>query len=79
MVKAGCEIVTLEVLDLKKILKKLPSLGIQRVLVEGGGKVFSGFSESKLWDELIIYYSHKFLGEAGLSLTHNLRNQFLIN
>ena len=79
LVKAGCEIVTLDVLDLKKILKKLPSLGIQRVLVEGGGKVFSGFLESKLWDELIIYYSPKFLGEAGLSLTHNLRNQFLIN
>ncbi len=79
LVKAGCEIVTLDVLDPKKILKKLPSLGIQRVLIEGGGKIFSNFLESKLWDELIIYYSPKFLGEAGLSLTHNLRTKFLIN
>ena len=42
-------------------------------------QAFSNFLKSKLWNELIIYYSPKFLGKEGLSLTRNLENKFLIN
>jgi len=79
LTQAGCEIVTINALKPKRILRKLFSLNIQSVLIEGGGKVFSNFLKSKLWNELIIYYSPKFLGKEGLSLTRNLENKFLIN
>lgn len=79
LTQAGCKVVTMSALEPQRILRKLSSLNIQSVLIEGGGKVFSNFLKSKLWNELIVYYSPKFLGKDGLSVSHYLDNEFLID
>ena len=43
LTQAGCKVVTMSALEPQRILRKLSSLNIQSVLIEGGGKVFSNF------------------------------------
>ena len=47
----------------KKIINALYKLNLQRVLVEGGGQVFSSFIKHNLWDEIIFYYVKNFIWE----------------
>tara|TARA_B100000131_G_scaffold322732_1_gene377798 strand:- start:800 stop:1876 length:1077 start_codon:yes stop_codon:yes gene_type:complete len=79
MVESGCEIIIMKTMTPQAILKKLGSLNLQRILVEGGAKVFSSFLSSRLWNELIVYYSPKFIGKHGLPLTKELSKDFLID
>ena len=46
------------------ILNELYKKSYQTVLVEGGGKTFSYFLDSNLFDELHIYYAPKFIGSG---------------
>ena len=55
------------------ILEKLKSNGIQSVLVEGGGQTISTFIESKLFDEIHLYFAPKFLG-AGIPVYSKIGN-----
>ena len=50
--------------NIKIILDKLFKLGIQSVLVEGGGKTITKFLNSKLFDEIHVYIAPKFFGEG---------------
>ena len=78
LMKLNCEIIIIKAMKPKEILLRLASLNLQRILIEGGGEIFSSFLASKFWNELIIYYSPKFLGRSGLALTQHLSNQFLV-
>tara|TARA_B100001142_G_C14317635_1_gene649072 strand:+ start:120 stop:1151 length:1032 start_codon:yes stop_codon:yes gene_type:complete len=49
------------------LLNDLYKKSYQSLLVEGGGKTFSSFLDSDLFDELNIYYAPKFIG-SGISL-----------
>ncbi len=51
-------------IKLKSLLKKLYSVGIYSVLVEGGARIFSAFVKKELFDELDIFVSPKILGEG---------------
>jgi diaminohydroxyphosphoribosylaminopyrimidine deaminase/5-amino-6-(5-phosphoribosylamino)uracil reductase len=49
-------------LDLKKVLKKLGSLGIASLLVEGGGSIINSFLAQGLYDEIILFTAGKLIG-----------------
>ena len=46
------------------VLNDLYKKSYQSILVEGGGKTFSSFLESDLYDEINIYYAPKFIGSG---------------
>jgi len=58
-------------LKIKSALKKLAKENITSVLVEGGGKIFTSFLKSRVFDELVIFYAPKMLG-SGISAVGNL-------
>jgi len=53
---------TEEGLELNEVLKKLKELEIASLLVEGGAKVLNSFIRNKLYDEIVLFYSNRFLG-----------------
>ena len=68
----GVEIKTLKSITPKKIINALYKLNLQRVLVEGGGQVFSSFIKHNLWDEIIFYYVKTLYGKNSISMTDSL-------
>ncbi len=52
------------IIDLESVLKKLASLNIASILVEGGASVFSQFIESKLADKMHLFIAPKILGNG---------------
>ncbi len=58
-------------IELKDVLKKIASLNIASVLVEGGGSVFSQLIESKLADKMHLFVAPKILGD-GLSFADGI-------
>ncbi len=58
-------------INLSSALQKLGERNIISLLVEGGGKIFSGFLKEKLDDEVMIFIGPKILGN-GIPLTDNL-------
>ena len=71
--KLGVKIIKLPNLSPNAILKALNKLELQRLLIEGGAKVFSSFLESNLWDEIILYYSNIFIGNEGVNMTSKFK------
>ena len=59
--------------NIKLILDKLFSLGIQSVLVEGGAKTITEFLNSGIFDEIHVYIAPKFFGE-GISIYQGERS-----
>mgnify|MGYP001616839074 FL=1 len=53
-------------INLKAALRKLASLGIATLLVEGGGKTISSFIRQKLADELILFITPWLIGSDGI-------------
>lgn len=51
-------------LNLAETLKILGELGINSVLVEGGGEIFSSFVKENLADELLMFISSKVMGKG---------------
>ena len=51
---------------------------LQSILVEGGGKVFSSFLSSDMYDELILYYSSNLIGNSGLNVSESLNKEYKI-
>ena len=58
-------------IELKDILKKIASLNIASVLVEGGASMFSQLIESKLADKFHLFIAPKILG-SGLSFADGI-------
>ncbi len=58
--------------DLRSVLTALAEYGINRLLVEGGGKTHASFLRSKLCDELVIYRAPTLLGVAAISAIDDL-------
>ena len=58
-------------IDLSAALKKLGNRNIISLLVEGGGKLFTGFVKEKLENEILIFIGPKILG-GGISLANGL-------
>ena len=50
--------------NINYVLNELYKRSYQTVLVEGGGKTFSAFLDSDLFDELNIYYAPKIIGDG---------------
>jgi len=59
-------------LDLAAVLKKLGSMGVQSLLVEGGGQVHASFLAAGLYDEVNIFYAPVIIGADGLPLCGGL-------
>ena len=55
-------------LDVSEVLDVLHGAGFERILVEGGAKVFSSFIHSGVWDALYVYQAPKVYGEGGVPL-----------
>jgi diaminohydroxyphosphoribosylaminopyrimidine deaminase/5-amino-6-(5-phosphoribosylamino)uracil reductase len=51
-------------LSLRGVLKKLGSMGIGSVLVEGGSRVFSSFLKERLADKLLVFTAPKIIGDG---------------
>ena len=68
--KKNIEIINIknEKFNLKTILKKISSFGINNLLVEGGARMAGFFLKSKFVDELIIFRNNIIVGDAELSL-----------
>ncbi|MEE4239823.1 MAG: bifunctional diaminohydroxyphosphoribosylaminopyrimidine deaminase/5-amino-6-(5-phosphoribosylamino)uracil reductase RibD [Desulfopila sp.] len=63
---------TAGMLDLHEIVKLLGSKNITSVLIEGGGRIFSSFLNSRLADKVHLFYAPLFAGSAGESMTPDL-------
>lgn len=48
--------------DLKLILARLLDMGIDSILVEGGGLTIDAFLQQDLWDEMIVFQSRSLIG-----------------
>ncbi len=64
----------LEKLTLSKVLKHIEQLGVGKLLVEGGAKIFKQFYEQGLFSELRISVGEKFLGSLGVGFDLNKNN-----
>ena len=69
--KLDVEIITLvkKNYNLRNILKKLASMGVCNLLVEGGAKIFTLFLKEKKFDDILIFRSNFFIGGKGFNAT----------
>lgn len=62
-------------LSLEKVIEHLSSIGVKRLLVEGGADVLSQFYSLGLYNELRLSVGGKIWGKAGQSLKLNSRDE----
>jgi diaminohydroxyphosphoribosylaminopyrimidine deaminase/5-amino-6-(5-phosphoribosylamino)uracil reductase len=60
--------------NLNNLVKKLPELGINNLLIEGGSNVATQFLQENLVDRLIWIQAPKAIGEDGISAVNNNLN-----
>jgi diaminohydroxyphosphoribosylaminopyrimidine deaminase/5-amino-6-(5-phosphoribosylamino)uracil reductase len=53
--------------DLRALMRRAASAGLNHVLVEGGADVFASLFDAKLVDELLLFIAPKVVGAAGRS------------
>ncbi len=68
-----------ESLNLKDVLKKLYSLGVMSLFVEGGGSVLGGFFDSKLVDKLYVFIAPKIMGKKQALASISGRGDISVN
>ncbi len=72
LVRAGARVfvapATARGLDVAGVLNALAAVGLTRVLVEGGPRVFWSFADSGLWDAVWLYRSNVAFGGRGVRL-----------
>jgi len=77
----GMQIIRLKrkngLVDLKDLLEKMHEMEIRSLLVEGGAKIAGNFIEENLFDEIVVYYAPKLLGN-GKKLTE-LQKEYSID
>lgn len=76
LTELGCKVLTLKKISPANILKNLIKNNIQSVLIEGGGEVFVDFLKSKMFHELILYYTEIFMGNSGMNIGKSLNSQY---
>jgi diaminohydroxyphosphoribosylaminopyrimidine deaminase/5-amino-6-(5-phosphoribosylamino)uracil reductase len=54
-------------IDIKDFLEKLPALGINNLLVEGGGSIVAEFLKAKIIDEIVLFQSGLIIGGDGVN------------
>lgn len=59
-------------LDIDKAILKMASLGVQRILVEGGAELITQLINKKLVDTLYWFRASKLIGNEGLNAVSNL-------
>lgn len=77
LTEAGVEIIYVNEeksgrLDLSHALKKIGERNVTSLLVEGGRRIFTGFLNNKLEDELIVFLGPKLLGN-GIQLSDGMQ------
>ncbi len=60
----GVQLIRMESLNLKEILKDLRSRDVVHLLVEGGADTVTRFIREGLWDRLVVFTAPKILGEG---------------
>ncbi|UCH83192.1 MAG: bifunctional diaminohydroxyphosphoribosylaminopyrimidine deaminase/5-amino-6-(5-phosphoribosylamino)uracil reductase RibD [Candidatus Latescibacterota bacterium] len=55
--------------DVKAAVAELAAQGIASCLVEGGGEVFSSFTQARLWDGMHVFVSPMTFGNEGVALS----------
>lgn len=60
--RAGAEVHKFEVMDLRTILTRFCAMGVDRVLIEGGGEVHASALESGVVDEIYVFVAPIVLG-----------------
>lgn len=60
--RAGAQILELNLRDLKLVFEALASLGLHRILVEGGGEVHASVLDERLADEACVFVAPKIIG-----------------
>jgi diaminohydroxyphosphoribosylaminopyrimidine deaminase / 5-amino-6-(5-phosphoribosylamino)uracil reductase len=60
--RAGVEVITLEVLDMRVLFEELARAGLHSILVEGGGEVHASVLEAGLSDEFVVFVGPKAVG-----------------
>lgn len=71
----GIEIVQMNEMRLVDILSTIYEMGYSSLYVEGGNKTHTSFIKENLFDELIIYYAPKIIGQS----KHQFFNHFYTN
>ena len=80
LIKKGINIISLNDLKIKNILKKLGENGISNVLVEGGSKIFCSFVTENLIDKFIFFLTPYIFGDRNSkSIFTELRTKNLLN
>lgn len=64
-------------INLNDLMPKLTNMGVNNLLVEGGGQIFASFFKENLIDELILVKGNFILGSDGISCTANLGINFI--
>lgn len=62
--KKGANLLFMERIDLRKLLKTLRDMGVMHLLVEGGGYTVTQFLKEGLFDRLVLFQAPKLLGEG---------------
>ncbi len=68
----GVKIINFKKNDLADFVKKLPEIGINNLLIEGGSIVAAEFLKANLIDKLIWIKAPKIIGEGGIEAINNL-------
>jgi len=73
LVKAGVSVIRCDTTDnginLSDAMNKLYGEGLESILVEGGGRVFSSFVDADHWDGMYLFVSPAFYGPHGVSVS----------
>jgi diaminohydroxyphosphoribosylaminopyrimidine deaminase/5-amino-6-(5-phosphoribosylamino)uracil reductase len=72
LARAGARILRAPVveggLEIRGVIRALESCGLERILIEGGPRVFQSFVDAGEWDALGLYRSPREFGESGVPL-----------
>ena len=54
-------------LNIKEILKIVSRMGVNRLLVEGGARVWTSFLKAGLFDEIVMFTGNKIINDSATS------------
>ena len=55
-----------EFLNLKEVLKIVSGAGVNRLLVEGGARVWTSFVQTNFFDEIIMFTGNKIINDSAI-------------
>ena len=57
----------LGLLNIEEVLKIVSKMGVNRLLVEGGARVWTSFLKKGFFDEIVMFTGNKIINDSGLS------------